>query len=72
MLGGVKGILSDLQSVNLEGVLGVSGAVMRKNLAALSPLCAELEQGTALIAAKRAGLESDAARLRPDAGGNEK
>jgi len=72
LLGGVKGILSDLQSVNLEGVLGVSGAVMRKNLAALSPLCAELEQGTALIAAKRAGLESDAARLRPDAGGNEK
>ncbi|MGD9643754.1 MAG: hypothetical protein AB7V08_13565 [Elusimicrobiales bacterium] len=62
-------VLADLRAVNLEGILGVSGAVIRKTVEGLPGLCEELRRNETLMREKRAVIEAGALRLRAGGGG---
>jgi len=64
----VCAVMAELQAVNLEGMLGVSGAVLRRNLETLPALCEEIRGGAALIAGKRVEIEAGVKRLGSDSG----
>ena len=68
LLKAVGAVMADLRAVNLEGMLGVSGAVLRRNLETLPALCEEIRGGAALIAGKRVEIEAGVKRLRSDGG----
>ncbi|PKM98910.1 MAG: hypothetical protein CVU79_01275 [Elusimicrobia bacterium HGW-Elusimicrobia-3] len=63
-------VLADLRAVNLEGILGVSGAVIRKTVEGLPGLCEELRRNETLMREKRAVIEAGALRLRAGGGGD--
>jgi hypothetical protein len=79
---GIEGILSGvtaelrafkrgLEGVNLEGVLGVSGAMLRRSLETAVRLTTELERSSSLLAAEKARLDSGARGITGSGGGGE-
>ncbi|MDA8131869.1 MAG: hypothetical protein M0011_10250 [Elusimicrobia bacterium] len=64
----LNGMMKALKGVNLEVLLGVSGAIVRKNVEFAARLVKQLEVKAAIISEKKAQLVSDLARLRHENG----
>jgi hypothetical protein len=76
ILSGVTGELRafkrGLEGVNLESVLGVSGAMLRRSLETAARLTSELERSSGLLAAEKARIDSAARGVAENSGGEKK
>jgi hypothetical protein len=69
---GLNAFLKGLAAVNLEGILGVSGALIRKGFESAGELAAELEKETLKLSRAKGEIEANIARAKARPGTVEK
>lgn len=72
VLAGLKAFIKVLEPVNLEGVLGVTGAIIRRSYASAGELVVGLEKETMLLARARGIIDTNLKNLALKHGGEEK
>lgn len=72
VLAGLKAFIKALEPVNLEAVLGVSGAIIRRSFESAGELVAGLEKETVLLARAKNGMALNLKSLAPKPGGEGK
>lgn len=68
VMAGLKSFIRALEPVNLEAVLGVSGAIIRRSLESAGELAAGLEKETVLLARAKGEIEANLLCLSPKIG----
>ncbi len=68
----LKAFVKDLEPVNLEAVLGVSGAIIRRSFESAGELAAGLERETVLLARAKGEIEANLKSLAHKSGGEGK
>lgn len=71
-LAGLKAFIKALEPVNIEALLGVSGAIIRRSLAAAGELVSGLENEVVLLARAKGEIEGNIKRLSRRSGGEGK
>ena len=72
VLTGLKAFVKSAEPVNLEAVLGVSGAIIRRSLESAGELVAGLEKEAVLLARAKGEIEGNLKRLAAKPGGEAK
>lgn len=72
VLAGLKTFIKALAPVNLEAVLGVSGAIIRRSFESVGELAAGLEQETVLLARRKGEIEASLKSMAHKPGGEGK
>lgn len=72
VMAGLKALVRAMEPVNLEAVLGVSGAIIRRSFESVRELAAGLEKETTLLARTRGKIETNIKSLAVKPGGEGK
>ena len=72
MLSGIKGFIKALESVRLESLLGVSGAIVRRSFEEARGIAEGLEKDRVFLATAKGEIAANIRRLAPGQSGETK